>query len=284
MNNKQIALSKFFEEEAGEGICLAFSGGVDSTLLLKMACDAARKVGGRVHAVTFQTRLHPAADMELASRFAQEIFRDEAEGGGAKISRESGVEFLHSVLEVDELEDSKIAQNPIDRCYRCKKLLFKKLKTYAAGHNILHCVEGTNADDLLTYRPGIRAVEELGIESPLARLIFTKPEVRQLAGELGLSCSSRPSAPCLATRLPYNTPLDFAVLGRLDEGEIFLRGRGFAVVRLRLHGDILRVEIPTENHTAFLAQISEILPSLKALGFPYLTLDLEGFRSGSMDL
>lgn len=249
-----------------EGVCIAFSGGVDSSILLQIACEEGKKLDKPVYAVTFETKLHPCADLAVAQQVAQET--------GA----------LHHVIAVNELDNPAILQNPIDRCYHCKRHLFSTLVDFAKAHNLPHIIDGTNADDLTVYRPGIGALKELGIVSPLAELGITKAQVRDLASALHLSVSNRPSAPCLATRLPYGTPIDFAILHRIDLGETYLKTMGFAINRLRLHGDIARIEIPVANFPDFLAKQAHIVLKLKELGFPYVTLDLEGFRSGSMDI
>ena len=145
-------------------------------------------------------------------------------------------------------------------------------------------MEGNNADDLLIYRPGTQAVKELGVLSPLAELGITKAQVREIAADMGLSCASRPSSPCLATRLPYGTPISFELLERVDAGEQWLKEQGFPIVRLRVHGDILRIEIEKERFSDFIAMADKITEKMKELGFVYITLDAEGFRSGSMDV
>ncbi len=246
------------------GLCVAFSGGVDSSVLLKLACELAPPQ--TIHAVTFETKLHPCADLAVAQRVAQEV--------GA----------IHHVISVNELDNVDILHNPVDRCYRCKKHLFSTLIDYAKTHNLAHIIDGTNADDLTAYRPGIGALKELGIISPLAELGITKAKVRQLASDLNLSVSNRPSAPCLATRLPYNTPIDLDLLARIDRGETYLKSLGFAVNRIRVHGAIARIEIPTDQVPACIAQQQAIVTTIHDLGLPYVTLDLEGFRSGSLDI
>ncbi|MGI6031088.1 MAG: ATP-dependent sacrificial sulfur transferase LarE [Eubacteriales bacterium] len=260
------ALRKRMAEMVQQGLCLAFSGGVDSSLLLQLACEEAKRLGKEVHAVTFSTRLHPAADVEIARRVSGEM--------GAR----------HVVLEVNELDNPALLNNPVDRCYQCKKYLFERLVEYAREQGLPCVAEGTNADDLLVYRPGIRAIRELGIASPLAELGVTKNQVRQWSEQLGISVAKRPSTPCMATRLPYGTRIDFDLLRRIDEGECFLRELGFGVVRLRVHGEIARVEIETRQFGEFLEQRKVIIDRLHQLGFPYVTMDVEGFRSGSMDI
>lgn len=248
------------------GVCLAFSGGVDSALLLALAAEAQRSGGGEIQAVTFSTRLHPQSDIDNARR----------------IAGEAGVP-LH-VIEIDEFSDPEIVRNPPDRCYRCKKHLFSRLKEFAGALHLPVVMDGTNADDLLEYRPGLQALKELGISSPLAELGFSKREVRELARGLGLSAASRPSTPCLATRLPYGARLEPELLRRIGEGEALLREAGFAQVRLRVHGNIARIEVPAAELARLAERAAELVPELKKLGFLYVTLDLEGFRSGSMDL
>lgn len=270
---KKKKLYEKMYEYARQELCVAFSGGVDSSLLLKLAKVCARGQKGkgepekRVYAVTFDTVLHPACDLENARQ----------------VARETGV--WHEVLYVNELEGAGIRYNPVNRCYLCKKTLFSRLRKFAEQRGIQIILEGSNEDDLHVYRPGLQAVRELGILSPLAECGFTKDEVRRLAKELGISAAKRPSVPCLATRLPYGTEIKEDVLEKIGRGEAFLRDLGFPVVRLRLHGDVARIEIPREDFAKFTeeAALHKIRKGLKALGFSYLTLDIQGFRSGSMD-
>lgn len=266
MNFKLQQLQQVFADYAGEDLCLAFSGGVDSSLLLKIACEAAEKTGSKVYAVTFNTRLHPACDLEIASRVARELHA------------------VHEVISIDELEQEAIRNNPVNRCYLCKKQLFTTLKQFAGARNIKRILDGTNEDDLHVYRPGIQALKELGIISPLADLHITKEEVKELAAGYHLSVASRPSTPCMATRLPYNTPIDYDLLEKIAKGEAFLRGLIGGNVRLRLHGDIARIEIDKQSFEIILKNCETITDTLKGYGFQYITFDLEGFRSGSMDI
>lgn len=245
---------------------LAFSGGVDSSLLLYLLSQAAQKTKSQVYAVTFQTALHPQADLAYASQAAHSL------------------DVSFHIIKVNELEDPRILENPPERCYYCKKMLFEKLLEFAKEHQAATVLEGSNQDDLNVYRPGLKAVRELGIASPLAQCGITKAHVRQLAQEYGLPSASRPSAPCLATRLPYHTHLDTQLLARIDQGEQFLKILGFGNIRIRVHGVIARIEADPEQFPVFLQHREEIIRQLKALGLPYLTLDLEGFRSGSMDI
>lgn len=253
-------------ELASEDICLAFSGGVDSSLLLKMASDAASRTGKRVYAVTFDSRLHPSCDLEIASRVAGEL-------GG-----------IHQVVKVDELEQEEIRMNPVNRCYLCKRHLFLALQALAKEKGVRRILDGTNEDDLHVYRPGIRALRELGIISPLAELHIPKCAVKSMAAEDGISVAARPSTPCMATRLPYNTRIDYDVLARIAEGEAYLKGVLKGNIRLRLHGEVARLEVDWDSFEKLSEIREDVVLKLKNLGFTYVCLDLEGFRSGSMDV
>lgn len=245
---------------------LAFSGGVDSALLLYLLTQASQKTGRQVYAVTFDTVLHPQADIAYARQTAHSM------------------NVSHHILKINELENSKILENPPDRCYHCKKMLFERLLRFAQERQADTVLEGSNKDDLSVYRPGLRAVQELDIKSPLALCGITKAQVRQLAAAYGLPAASRPSAPCLATRLPYGTHLDTDLLSRIDAGETMLKKIGLHNIRIRVHGDIARLETGPEDFPLLLKHRPQILERLKDLRLPYLTLDLEGFRSGSMDI
>ena len=270
MEQSMMEIKKRLEQRisvyAKEDICLAFSGGVDSSLLLKVAAEAAEKMGKTVYAVTFDSRLHPSCDLEIAARVAKEL-------GG-----------VHRVVSVNELEQKEIRFNPVNRCYLCEKKLFRSLKDFAGKMNIPYIMDGTNEDDLHVYRPGIKALRELGIISPLAELHITKAQVKALASWYGISVASRPSAPCMATRLPYNTEIDYDILNRIGRGEEFVSSLVKGNVRLRLHKDIVRIEVDREAMGELMERSSEIVSYLKELGFSYITMDLEGFRSGSMDV
>ncbi len=251
---------------AAQDVVIAFSGGADSSLLLKLACEAAKETGKKVYGATVQTRLHPAGEIEEAKR----------------LCREMGAAFV--LLTVDELKEAGIMDNPVERCYLCKRHLFQKILEKASELGVLHVLEGTNEDDLHVYRPGIRALKELGIASPLAEAGMTKAEVRALAKEYGISTASKPASPCLATRFPYGTELSYEKLKQVEKGEAFLRGFAFKNVRLRVHGDIARIEVDREDLTGLIEHSEEITSYLKELGYCYITLDMEGFRSGSMDI
>ena len=245
---------------------VAFSGGVDSSLILKLAVQAVAKTGHKVYGIMVHTMLHPMGEVEDARVTAEQI----------------GAEFR--VLEIDELKGADILDNPVDRCYRCKKYLFRNLIEEGKKLGVSVMMEGTNEDDLHVYRPGLQAIRELGIHSPLAEAGMTKAEVRRLAGELGVSVSNKPSMPCLATRFLYGTRISYETMRKVDEGEAFIRSLGFYNVRLRIHNDVARIEVDVNEMPHLLEHCEQIVAKLKNLGYDYITVDLEGFRSGSMDL
>lgn len=265
-SEKQENLLVQLEEETKQPVCLALSGGVDSALLAVLIGKCIKKNGTKAYGVTFDTVLHPAADLPAAQQSA----------------RDSGL--IHKVIKINEFEFDEIKNNPKDRCYICKKGLFQHLQKFASDHGITTIYEGTNHDDLSQYRPGLKAVQELGIQSPLLKHSFTKAEIRAWAKELGITAATRPSSPCMATRVPYGTELDLPTLRRIEAAEEALKELGFPIVRVRLHGDVVRLEFPKEKLTEAIEKSQLIINLLKALEFKYISLDLEGFRSGSMDL
>lgn len=265
-SEKKQALKDYLQQLAKQDLVVAFSGGVDSSLLLRMCCEAAQEAGTTVYAITVQTELHPQGEVEIAQRVAQEA--------GAK----------HLVIRLDEFNEADIRMNPVDRCYRCKRCLFAKLQVKAQQLGASQVVEGTNEDDMHVYRPGIKALKELGICSPLAKFGLTKAEVRKLADEYGISVANRASTPCMATRFPYGTELSKELMRQVSEVEEWMRQIGFYNVRLRVHGNIARLEIDQQEMTALIDKKDEIVERIKQMGIDYVTLDLEGFRSGSMDI
>jgi TIGR00268 family protein len=262
---KREALLGRIAEYALEDMIIAFSGGVDSSLLLKLACDAVVKTGKKVYGILLHTMLHPKAELKEAE----------------SVAKEAGA--LFRVLRIDELEGAGIEENPVDRCYRCKRYLFRELQKEAELLGVSRILEGTNEDDLHVYRPGIRAVRELGIVSPLADAGLTKSDVRRLTGEYGISVSGKPSTPCLATRFPYGVRLTYEAMRKVEQGESYLRSLGLGNVRLRVHGNLARLEVDTDEIGRVTERREDIAGYLKNLGYNYVTLDLEGFRTGSMD-
>lgn len=259
-------LLQLLDKLTKENTAVAFSGGVDSSLLLKLLCLKAKSRGTLVYAIAAHTELHPSGDLEIAKRVAEE----------------SGAAF--TVLKLQELKEADIVNNPIDRCYRCKRLLFKEIKRKAEELGAKVLIEGTNLDDTKVYRPGLKAIEELGIKSPLKDAGFTKEEVRKLAEAYDISVADRPSTPCLATRFPYGAVLSLEKMKKVEQGEAFLRELGLYNVRLRVHGETARIEVDEKDMPKLLESRKEVVEFLKGLGYWYITLDMEGFRSGSMDI
>ena len=266
MKDKLNELRRMLESLSEEGgVCAAFSGGVDSALLLTVLSELHARKPFPLRAVVFATEFHTAEETASAMKQAAEL------GVPAEL------------VERDVLSDPVLRENPKDRCYHCKRGLFSEMKRIAEGHGIRNLVDGTNADDTRVYRPGRKALEELGVLSPLAICGFTKDEIRAAARELLIPVADKPSAPCLATRFPYGTVMTDELLRRVERGEAILREFGLNVVRLRVHGDIARIETDSGGFDLASARRFEIAFALRKEGFPYITLDLEGFRSGSMD-
>ncbi len=255
-------LNARLEQLLPAGVLLAYSGGADSSLLL----GAAVRLPGRLLAVTFSTPLQARNELREAAAFAAAC----------------GAAFRSETVDVLRLRP-ELRNNPRERCYLCKHALFSALRRLADARSLRYIVDGTNADDLGVFRPGRAALAELGVKSPLAELGISKARVRELAAALGIPAAGRPASPCLATRLPYGAKVTPELLERIEKGEALLRGSGFPVVRLRIHGAVARIEIPPADFSRFLDRKEEFLPRLEKLGFHYCTLDLKGFRSGSMD-
>ncbi|HDJ22575.1 MAG TPA: ATP-dependent sacrificial sulfur transferase LarE [Candidatus Aminicenantes bacterium] len=248
--------------ESLEGVVIGFSGGVDSTFLLKAAHDV---LGDKVLAVIATSETYPQREIEDALKLAQEL----------------GVRF--KLIKTHELQDDNFRQNPPQRCYYCKKELFTKLKTIAQEKGFKWVLDGSNYDDLDDFRPGTKARDELGVRSPLQEAKLTKKDIRLLSKYFGLSTWSKPSFACLASRFPYYTPIDEEDLQRIGQAEDFLRGLGFRQVRVRHHGFLARIEVLLEEIPRLVEQKEMVVKKFKALGYRYVTIDLEGYRSGSMN-
>ncbi len=244
------------------GAVVAFSGGVDSTFLLRVAAEV---LGDKVIAVTANSETYPKRELEEAKLFA------EAQG------------IRHIVIETLELEIAGFADNPPDRCFYCKHELFSKLTNIAKENGIKYVFDGSNYDDRNDHRPGMRAAKQLGVVSPLKQAEMTKEDIRELSREYGLSTWNKPSFACLSSRFPYGTKITPDKLLVVGEAEDFIRDLGFKELRVRYHDTIARIEVGKADLERIVAFADEITAKLKALGFLYVTLDLSGYKTGSMN-
>jgi len=248
-----------------ESVLIAFSGGVDSTFLLKAAHDVLGR--SKVMAVTAKSETYPKKELEASKELAKLI------------------DAKHLILETTELGISGFKENSPERCYYCKQELFSKLGAVANSEGLKVVCDGSTADDREDYRPGTRAARELGIRSPLDEADFTKEDIRGFSREMNLPSWDKPSFACLASRFPYGEEITPQKLNLIDKGESILRKFGFRQFRLRYHGNIARIEA-AKGEMALFSEPNvreEVSRALKSLGFNYITLDLEGYRTGSMN-
>ncbi len=263
MEEKYQRLLDWFKDK--KGILVAFSGGVDSTLV---AYAAKTVLGDKALAVTANSPLLPPGELEEAEKLAKLI----------------GIR--HKVIEVNELENEHLVENPPNRCYYCKKELMGKLLKIASEEGLEVVVDGTNADDMQSYRPGIKALKELGIRSPLAEVGLKKDEVRAISRMLGLPTANKSPVACLASRFPYGRKITLEAVKRVGEAETIIKKLAdVKLVRVRDHGDIARIEVAREERKKLFDErlLDEISKRLKKLGFLYVTMELEGYVSGSLD-
>jgi len=246
-------------------VLVAYSGGVDSTFLAVIAHEILGRNSLAVFATSPVTPPH-------------EI--NEAESLACRIG------FRFRSIESREMENPEFVANPPTRCYYCKRELFNELKTIARAENLNWIADGTNADDLTDYRPGRMASAEAGVRSPLLEAELTKEEIRQLSREKDLPTWDRLASPCLASRIPYGTPVTLETLNRITEGETYLHSLGFLQCRLRHHGDIARIELDEKGIELILQQDTRqgVINRIKALGYKYVSLDLAGYRTGSLNV
>ncbi len=245
-------------------VAIAFSSGVDSTFLLKCAHDV---LGDKVIAVTARSCSFPKRELDEAAAFCKK------EG------------IAHIICDSEELEIDGFSKNPPNRCYLCKQELFTKIWKVAKEHGIDHVAEGSNMDDNGDYRPGLIAVAELDVKSPLRYAELSKQEIRQLSKEMELPTWNKQSFACLSSRFPYGEEINIPRLTMIDKAEQFLLDMGFGQVRVRYHGKLARIETDTDGFSIMLSlnNREKIHCAFKELGFTYITLDLLGYRTGSMN-
>lgn len=259
---KLIRLKEILKDMGSAAI--GFSGGVDSTFLL----GAAREVlGDRVLAITVSSSVCPGRELEEAVNFIKDI--------NAK----------HVIVEFDVFKVQGFAENHKDRCYICKKEIFSKIIEIAGGEGFEYIVDGTNADDMGDYRPGMKAISELGVRSPLLEAGLTKKDIRILSREMNLPTWDKPSFACLASRIPYGQEITEEKLRMVELSEEFLMDNGFRQVRVRHHGEMARIEVSPDDRNRFFNTelMDNVAARLKEIGFNYVTLDLKGYRTGSMN-
>ena len=248
-----------------ERVVVAYSGGVDSTFLAKMAYDA---LGGQAMAVTAVSPSLARAERDDAARFAAQI----------------GIR--HEFIETRELDNPAYRANDSSRCFHCKAELFDRLREFVAERGVQHMLYGPVIDDLGDFRPGMAASRERGARAPLVEAGLRKAEVRELSKRLGLSSWDKPAVACLSSRVAYGSQVTVEKLRQIEDAEALLRAEGFRELRVRHHGPIARIEVPESELARFThdsARRQRIIQGLKTLGFTYVTLDLQGFRSGAMN-
>jgi uncharacterized protein len=245
-------------------VLVAFSGGVDSTFLLKIAHDV---LGDNVLAVIADSPTYPAEELTQAQEFCKKL----------------GVNYL--VIKTDECSSEEFLNNPPKRCYYCKKELFTQLVNLAKEKNISYVLDGSNKDDLGDYRPGKMASAECGIRSPLQEVGLTKQEIRDLSKEMGLPTWDKPAQACLASRIPYGTKITPEILKKIEAGENYLKSLGFKQVRARHHGNLVRLELDQSSLDQLIESelLDRISKKFELLGYTYVTVDLKGYRTGSLN-
>jgi len=247
-----------------KSFAIAFSGGVDSTFLLAIASELPDI---DIIAITSSSPMTPVREVKKAKEIAARL------------------KVKHTIIKTNPLESPSLKANPPERCYICKKILFTKFLNLAEKQGLRYLTDGTNYDDLKAYRPGLRALKELGIRSPLAEAVFTKEDIRRYSKIIGLPTWNAPPLACLATRIPCNEEITTAKLKMIDRAEEFILSLGFKQVRVRYHHPIARIELDPADISRLVEPSirKKAVKRLKAIGFGHITIDMEGYRSGSMD-
>jgi uncharacterized protein len=246
------------------GLLVAYSGGVDSSLLLKVAHDV---LGDNVLAVIAKSETYPEEEGNAAVKYARKL----------------GVRY--KIIHTKEFNDERFISNPPERCYYCKKELFSQLSAIAKKEGIKYVADGSNVSDLSDFRPGTNASREYGIKSPLREAGFTKDDIRKLSKELKLPTWNKPQLACIASRIPYGTRITKDILKRIEKGEKYLRSLGLKQVRVRHHGNLARIEVDKCDLISLIEKgiADKIDKKFKSLGYNYVTIDLAGYRTGSMN-
>lgn len=262
MDTKFERLTNLLREK--EGLLVAFSAGVDSTFLLKIAHMV---MGENAIALTASSPTAPPGELEAAKEFAKNL--------GCR----------HIILDSHEMANPSFAQNPVNRCFFCKDELYRICREQADQLGIATVVDGTNLDDLKDHRPGLKAANEWGVRHPLVEAEMTKEDIRRYSRALDLPTWDKPSSPCLSSRFPYGTEITFDRLKKVAACEVFMKELRFREFRVRYHGDLARIEVsPNEIDRLFDREIRDaIVRKFKEIGFNYVSLDLQGFRSGSLN-
>jgi len=258
LNNLRKILSEM------ESVLIAYSGGVDSTFLLKVARE---ELGNKVTAVTVKSKIHHLGEITDAKMMGQKF------------------KVKHLFTDIDILSNKEFINNLPERCYICKKEIFGRIKEMTKELNLNFVADGSNYDDLDDYRPGMKAVRELEIRSPLQEALLTKDDIRLLSKEMNLPTWNKPSNSCLATRIPYGDEITLEKLKRIEEAEDFFHNLGIEQVRVRHYNKLAKIEVREEDMLLLMREDlrKKIIDKLKQLGFIYITLDLQGYRSGSMN-
>jgi len=243
-------------------VLIAYSGGVDSTFLLKISTDILKD---KVLAVTAVSPTYPQEELVFSKKMAKQL--------GAK----------HRIVKTKEFKDKKFVVNPINRCYFCKRGLFQLLKEIAKKNKLNFVIDASNISDKDDFRPGDKAKKELKVRSPLQEADFSKEDIRRTSKKLGLITWNKPSLACLASRIPYGIKISLSILERIDRAEKFLRQLGFKVVRLRHYNGLCRIEVRNEDIPLVIDKRDAIIKKFRRLGYDYITVDLEGYRRGSMN-